>query len=316
MTKIDSLVKGVLERDDLSISKAITIVENDFPESNDLLIQLYPHTGKAAIIGITGPAGSGKSTLVGQLIREYRKMKKTVGVVAVDPTSPFTGGAFLGDRIRMQDYVTGNGVFIRSMATRGNLGGLAKTTKDVVRILDASGKDIVIVETVGVGQAEVGIISVAHTTVLLFAPGLGDEIQALKAGLSEIGDVFVVNKADRENAEKTVNDINSILNTGDIDGTWRPPIIKTIAITGEGTEELINLIDQHREYLKTGVFERRLRKSIETELIEEIKQKFTLHLTNNLKREVDFKSLVNQILKKEIDPYTAAELILRKITIG
>jgi len=316
LTKIDSLVKGILERDDLSISKAITIVENDFPESNDLLIQLYPHTGKAAIIGITGPAGSGKSTLVGQLIREYRKMKKTVGVVAVDPTSPFTGGAFLGDRIRMQDYVTGNGVFIRSMATRGNLGGLAKTTKDVVRILDASGKDIVIVETVGVGQAEVGIISVAHTTVLLFAPGLGDEIQALKAGLSEIGDVFVVNKADRENAEKTVNDINSILNTGDIDGTWRPPIIKTIAITGEGTEELINLIDQHREYLKTGVFERRLRKSIETELIEEIKQKFTLHLTNNLKREVDFKSLVNQILKKEIDPYTAAELILRKITIG
>ncbi|MCD6432329.1 methylmalonyl Co-A mutase-associated GTPase MeaB, partial [Candidatus Bathyarchaeota archaeon] len=208
---MEEIVQGVLAGDRRSIAKAITIIENNPEKAHRIIASIYPHTGKAHVIGITGPGGSGKSTLIEKIIREYRRRGKTVGVIAVDPTSPFTGGAFLGDRIRMQELSVDEGVFIRSMATRNYLGGIARATKDAVKVLDASGRDVVIVETVGAGQSEVEIIKVAQTIVVVFAPGLGDEIQAIKAGVMEIGDIFVVNKADRENVDKSVMDIRAML---------------------------------------------------------------------------------------------------------
>ncbi|HDD70071.1 MAG TPA: methylmalonyl Co-A mutase-associated GTPase MeaB, partial [Candidatus Bathyarchaeota archaeon] len=198
MSKTEEIVQGVLAGNKRSIAKAITLIENNAPEAKKLLAHVYSHTGKAHIIGITGPGGSGKSTLIEKIVREYRRNGKKVGVIAVDPTSPFTGGAFLGDRIRMQELSTDEDVFIRSMATRNYLGGIARATKDAVKVLDASGKDVIIVETVGAGQSEVEIIKIADSVVVIHAPGLGDEIQAIKAGLMEIADIFVVNKADRE----------------------------------------------------------------------------------------------------------------------
>jgi LAO/AO transport system kinase len=202
LTKTEEIVKGILAGNRRSIAKAITIVENDDQEAQKLIAEIYPHTGKAHIIGLTGAGGAGKSTLIEKMVKEYRRIGKKVGVVAVDPTSPFTGGALLGDRIRMQELCMDKDVFIRSMATRNYAGGIAKATKDAVKVLDASGKDIVIVETVGAGQSEVEIIRVAQTIVVVHAPGLGDDIQAIKAGIMEIADIFVMNKADREGADK------------------------------------------------------------------------------------------------------------------
>ena len=239
MRRTEEIIGGVLAGDRRSIARAISIIENEQPEAHEIVSAVYPHTGKAHIIGLTGPGGVGKSTLIEKIVREYRQEGKTVGVVAVDPTSPFTGGAFLGDRIRMQDLSTDEDVFIRSMASRNYPGGLARATKNAVKVLDAAGKDIVLVETVGAGQSEVEIIKVAQTIVLIQAPGLGDEIQAIKAGLMEIADIFVVNKADRENADKTVMDIQAMLQMNSKDKVWKPPILKTVALSGEGVPKLV-----------------------------------------------------------------------------
>ena len=309
-SNIEQLVNEVLKGDRRSIARAITLVENNSPEAQEVISSLYPHTGKTYIIGVTGPTGSGKSTLIEKLAKELRRKGKTVGIVCVDPTSPFTGGAFLGDRVRMQELSVDEGVFIRSMATRGNPGGLARATKDAVRILDASGKDVVIVEAVGAGQSEVDIIKVAHTILVVLPPGLGDEIQAIKAGIMEIGDVFVANKADRENADKTVTDIESMLNMAPEKDEWRPPVIKTVAITGEGITELLNKIDQHREYLETGALELRRKQRVEAELVEAIKQRVTESVLRELKERGKFDELIHKILTREMDPYSAADMVL------
>lgn len=312
MTEAEDIAKGVLAGDRRSIAKAITIVENELPEAQQLISMIYPHTGKAHVIGLTGPGGSGKSTMIEKIVREYRRRGKSVGVIAVDPTSPFSGGAFLGDRIRMQELSTDTGVFIRSMATRNYAGGIAKTTKDAVKILDASGKDVVIVETVGAGQSEVEIIKVAQTVVVIHAPGLGDEIQAIKAGLMEIADIFVVNKADRENADKAVMDIQAMLQLNSKERAWQPPILKTIALTGEGIPQLIEKLEEHKQFLEK---EKALRKPLlraEAELIEAIKEKAANSIIDELKREGKFDELLQKILEKEIDPASAAEKLFKE----
>jgi len=312
LSRVEELVKGVLAGEKRSIAKAITIVENNQEEAQRLIASIYPHTGKAHIIGLTGPGGAGKSTLIEKMVREYRRRGKTVGVVAVDPTSPFTGGAFLGDRIRMQELSTDEGVFIRSMATRNNPGGIAKTTKDAVKILDAAGKDVIIVETVGAGQSEVEIVKVAQTIIVMHAPGLGDEIQAIKAGLMEIADIFVVNKADRENADKAVIDIQAMLQLDEREKAWNPPIVKTVALTGEGVPQLLEKIEEHRQFLQKELGHKKSWEKAEAELIEAIRDKVTSSIIEKLKRERRFEKVLQQIVNREIDPATAAEKLLNQ----
>jgi LAO/AO transport system kinase len=304
------IVEGVLRGDKRSIARAISQIENEQPEAREIISLLYPHTGKANVIGITGPSGCGKSTLVEKLVKALRREGKTVGVVAVDPTSPFTGGAFLGDRIRMQELSTDNGVFIRSMATRNTPGGLAKATKNAVQVLDAAGKDVVIVETVGAGQSEVEIIKVADTILVVSAPGLGDEIQAIKAGIMEIGDIFVVNKADRENADKAVIDIQAMLETGGKSQAWKPPIIKTIAIKGDGVSELLTRIWEHKKHLESGVSASKYKMHVEAELLEVLKQKIAQQLLDDLRQKGELDTMLEKILTREIDPYSAADKII------
>lgn len=303
----------MLAGDRRSIARAITLAENDSAEAKKLIAAIYLHTGRAHIIGLTGPGGAGKSTLADKVVREYRKKGKTVGVVAVDPSSPFTGGAFLGDRIRMQELSTDVGVFIRSMASRNHAGGIAKATKDAVKILDAAGKDIVLVETVGAGQSEVEIIKVAQTVVVIHAPGLGDEIQAIKAGIMEIADVFVVNKADRENANKTVMDIQAILQLSS-GGSWKPPVLKTVALTGEGVSELLDKLEEHRLFLEKDSESRlRLFKArAEAELTDAIKERVLGSIMENLKKEGKLEEYLQKILKREKDPFSAAEELLKE----
>jgi LAO/AO transport system kinase len=313
LTNVGELTRGVLAGDHRSIARAITLAENDSAEAQKLIAAIYPHTGRAHIIGLTGPGGAGKSTLADKIVREYRKKGKTVGVVAVDPSSPFTGGAFLGDRIRMQELSTDVGVFIRSMASRNYAGGIAKATKDAVKILDAAGKDIVLVETVGAGQSEVEIIKVAQTVVVIHAPGLGDEIQAIKAGIMEIADVFVVNKADRENANKTVMDIQSILQLSS-GGSWKPPVLKTVALTGDGVSELVDKLEEHRLFLEKDSESRvrLLKAKAEAELTEAIKERVLGSIMENLKKEGKLGEYLQKILKREKDPFSAAEELLKE----
>jgi LAO/AO transport system kinase len=271
---------------------------------------LYPHTGKAYVIGVTGSAGCGKSTLIYRLASELRKKGKTVGVVAIDPTSSFSGGALLGDRIRMQNLSTDEGVYIRSMATRGTLGGLARATADAVRVLDASGKDVVFVETSGAGQSEVDVVKVAHTVLVVVAPGLGDDIQASKAGMMEIGDIFIVNKADRDNADKAVEEIQAAIELGAQEGRWRPPVIKTTASSGRGTENVIEKIEEHKEYLnKTSARETRVHRC-EIELAEALKYRLTDQLMAELRKDSNFAKLVDRVAAKKVDPYSAADRLV------
>ena len=237
MTDLAAITAGVAAGRSRALAQAITLVESHHPEAARLLAELYPKTGQARIIGITGSPGAGKSTLVAAMAKHYRKQQKRVGIIAVDPTSPFTGGAILGDRIRMAELYTDRGVFIRSMATRGFLGGLAKATNDVVDILDAAGFDVVLVETVGVGQDEVEVVRTVQTNLVVLVPGMGDDIQAIKAGIMEIGDVFVVNKADRPGADKTVTEVTMMMSLVEEHGDWIPPIIKTVASRAEGIED-------------------------------------------------------------------------------
>jgi LAO/AO transport system kinase len=312
LTKVEELAKGVLAGDRRSIARAITTVENNTAQATKLIAAIYAHTGKAHVIGLTGPGGSGKSTLIEKIIREYRKQGKTVGVVAVDPTSPFTGGAFLGDRIRMQELSTDKGVFIRSMANRNYPGGIAKATKDAIKILDAAGNDIILAETVGAGQSEVEIIKVAQTIVVIHAPGLGDEIQAIKAGLMEIADIFVVNKADRENADKAVMDIQAILQLNNKEKSWKTPILKTVALTGDGVSKLVEKLEEHRQFLEKQKEQGKSLFRAEAELTEALKEKVVSTIVEELKGKEVFKQLLNEILERKTDPASAAEKLLQR----
>jgi LAO/AO transport system kinase len=242
---LEDLIEGLLAGKVRPLAKAITVVENDQPGKRELLKRIYPKTGNAYLLGITGPPGAGKSTLTDKIIANLRKQGKTVGVIAVDPSSPFSGGAILGDRIRMQQHALDDGVFIRSMATRSNLGGVAKNTVDVIHLLDASGKDVIIVETVGVGQDEVDIVRIAQTTVVVMVPGLGDSVQIAKAGVMEIADVFAVNKADRDGADKLFSEIRAMLDM--VKGDIKPAIFRTVAVDDVGIEELVQGIYAHGE---------------------------------------------------------------------
>lgn len=312
MVTVDEITRGVLAGDRRSIAKAITLAEDNNPEAQKLIASIYPHTGKAHVIGLTGPGGSGKSTLIDKIVREYRRKGLTVGVVAVDPTSPFSGGAFLGDRIRMQELSTDEGVFIRSMASRNYPGGIAKATKDAVKILDASGKDVVLVETVGAGQSEVEIIKVAQTVVVIHAPGLGDEIQAIKAGLMEIADVFVINKADRENADKAAMDIQATLQMDSKEKMWKPPVLKTVALTGDGVPALIAKLVEHKRFLEKQKEHEKLLWKAESELVEAIKERAASSIVEKLKKEGKYEEFLRKILERKIDPASAAEKLLKE----
>ena len=306
------LIQELLKGNRKAIARAISIMENGRPEAQEILSQIYPHTNRAHIVGFTGPGGAGKSSLIEKIVKALREKNKKIGIIAVDPSSTFSGGAFLGDSIRMQELSLDEEVFIRSMATRNNQGGLARATKNAVALLDAAGKDAIIVETVGAGQSEVDIIKVAHTVVVVFAPGLGDEIQAIKAGIMEIGDIFVVNKADRENANKAAIDIQAMLELGTNKSSWAPPVVKTSALSGEGVSELISEMDRHRKYLKTGALETRRKRAIEAELVEAIKERIAQKVVNELKETGEFNEIVQKIMAREIDPYSAAEELSAK----
>jgi LAO/AO transport system kinase len=236
--------------DSRALARAISTVENRAPGWSDLLKALFPYSGKARVIGLTGSPGAGKSTLVDQLAKHYRKEHRTVGIIAVDPTSPYSGGAILGDRIRMQDHFSDSGIYIRSMATRGWLGGLSRTTADVATVLDASGRDLIMIETVGVGQDEIDIVRLADITVVILVPGMGDDVQTIKAGIMEIADLFVINKSDREGAERVEREIRAMQSLVVRDDHWTPPIVKTVATEGAGVKELAAAIAQFERYLQ------------------------------------------------------------------
>jgi LAO/AO transport system kinase len=311
---MNDITSKVLNGDPRSVARFITLAENSSPEAAKAMKDIHPHTGVAHVIGITGVMGGGKSTLISEITREYRKQGKKVGIIAIDPTSPFSGGALLGDRVRMMELAMDEGVFIRSMGTRGMLGGLTSAVYDVVEILDASGKDIVIVETVGVGQAEVDVIKIADTTLVILVPGLGDSIQTIKAGVMEIADIYVINKADRPDVNQTVAEVESLVDIDCSNRDRKIPVLTTNARKGEGIKELVDEIDKLKEYLnKSKEFDIKRMKRYEAELIEIIRKRLMNFIFDESKFKDKVESLIHKIFKKEVDPYTAADEILGKI---
>lgn len=296
-----------------ALSRAISTVENRASGWSELLKALFPHSGKARVLGLTGPPGAGKSTLVDQLARLYRKDGRTVGIIAVDPTSPYTGGAILGDRIRMQEHFSDPGIYIRSMATRGSLGGLARTTADVATVLDASGRDLIMIETVGVGQDEVDIVRLADVTILILVPGMGDDVQTIKAGIMEIADIFVINKSDRDGAEHVEKEIRALQSLATRRDGWVPPIVKTIASEGKGIEELGAAIAEYEAYLTKQNLA--LRKSVENwqERLVEMLRDAMLENARAQFSDGNLVRLAAEVAEHKRDPYTLVEEIAGKI---
>jgi LAO/AO transport system kinase len=299
--------------DPRALARAISAVENRAPESSELLKALFPHSGHARILGLTGPPGAGKSTLVDQLARHYRKHKRTVGIIAVDPTSPYTGGAILGDRIRMQDHFSDPGIYIRSMATRGSLGGLAQSTADVATVLDASGRDLIMIETVGVGQDEVDVVRLADITVVILVPGMGDDVQTIKAGIMEIADIFVINKSDHEGAERVEREIRALQSLAVRSDNWTPPIVKTIATDGTGIGELAEAIEIYERYLKSEdlVLKRQIQ-NWQDRLIEMLRQAL-LEKAREQMGDGNLTRYAAEIAEHKRDPYTLVEEITEKL---
>jgi len=298
--------------DPRALARAISMVENRGPDSADLLKALFPHSGKARILGMTGAPGAGKSTLVDQLAKLYRREGKTLGIIAVDPTSPYTGGAILGDRIRMQDHHADPGIYIRSMATRGSLGGLARTTADVATVLDASGRDLILIETVGVGQDEVDIVRLADITVVILVPGMGDDVQTIKAGIMEIADIFVINKSDREGAERVEREVRAMQSLAMRTDHWSPPIVKTVASEGEGIEELAAAIASYEAYLKKENLV--LKRNIQNwrERLVEMLRDAMLERARAQLGDGRAEQYAAEVAQHKRDPYTLVEEIVRK----
>ena len=295
----------------LPLARAISAVENRVPGWSELLKGLFPHTGKARILGLTGAPGSGKSTLVDQLARHYRKENHTVGIIAVDPTSPYSGGAILGDRIRMQEHHADPGIYIRSMATRGSLGGLARTTADVATVLDAAGRDRILVETVGVGQDEVDIVRLADVTIVILVPGMGDDVQSIKAGIMEIADVFVINKSDRDGAERVEREILAMQSLATRSDGWTPPVVKTIASQGEGTQELAAAIAAYEEYLaQDNLAYRRNVHNWQERLVEMLRDAMLDRVRAELS-DGRLERYAGEVAEHKRDPYTLVEEIVR-----
>lgn len=306
------IAKELLAGNRLALSRAITAIENEYDEATEIMRELYPHTGHAYVLGITGPPGAGKSTMTEKIAKAYRDQGKTVGIIAVDPTSPFTGGAILGDRIRMNSLTLDEGVFIRSMGTRGSLGGLSHKTADAVKALDAFGKDIIIVETVGVGQSEVDIVKAADTTVVVLIPGMGDDIQAIKAGILEIGDLFTVNKSDLDGADKLVKEINMMLDLDSLMTDWRPPISKVVASRGEGIDLLLADVAKHRSYIEgNGELNRRRTKRAKDELLDILSAGIEKRIKEHTEGRMD--SFVESLKKRETDPYSLVSDIMSEM---
>jgi LAO/AO transport system kinase len=308
------IVQKIKTGDIRAVARLIRDIDDNIPEAREVLKELYSATGNAYVIGVTGAPGVGKSTLVDQMVSHLRKAGKTVGVLAVDPTSPFSGGAILGDRVRMQRHSMDEGVFIRSMATRGAFGGLTQSTRSAIDVLDAMGKDYVIVETVGVGQDEVDIVRSSDTTLIVLVPGMGDDVQALKAGILEVGDIFIINKSDREGVDKTVGDIRLMIEMGEKrykDG-WKPPILTTQAAFDKGIRELLDEIEKHRLHLlsnKTMLSKLRYEKA-KSDLSEMIKDKIAKEIFIDITSSGEFEEAIKSIIDKKIDPYTACDKIV------
>ncbi len=313
-TDLQSLIDRVRAGEPRALARVITAVEDRVPEATGLLRALFPYAGKGRVIGLTGAPGSGKSTLVDQLARAYRHAQRTVGIIAVDPTSPYTGGAILGDRIRMLGHHADSGIFIRSMATRGYLGGLAATTADVATVLDAAGKDIILVETVGVGQDEVDIVRLADITIVILVPGMGDDVQTIKAGIMEIADIFVINKSDREGAERVEREVRAMQTLALRSDKWTPPIVKTVAVDGMGVPELAAAIAEYEEFLRTQDLV--LKKKIESwreRLVEMLRESLLERVLREQMGDGAVARYAAEVAEGRRDPYALVEEIVSKV---
>ncbi|MDQ3009784.1 MAG: methylmalonyl Co-A mutase-associated GTPase MeaB [Acidobacteriota bacterium] len=311
-----SLVDRIISRDLRAIARAISKIENDAPDANDILKALFAHTGKGVTIGITGAPGAGKSSLVDKLAMHYRSVGKTVGIIAVDPSSPFSGGAILGDRIRMQALANDPGVYIRSMATRGNLGGLARATVDAVAVLDAAGYDRILVETVGVGQDEVEIVKAADVSVVVLVPGMGDGIQAIKAGIMEIGDLFVINKAERDGVERAERELITLLEMAERADGWHPPIVRTVATQNKGIVELAEAIERYAEFKKEHrVSLERGAGIAENRILEMLRERLLRRVLDESLAPGELRELARSVAARERDPYSIVEEIINKVHI-